>query len=395
LLGLLAETTAVQAVGTMAVLAIPAVAPKVAQALEVPASLVGYQVSVLYLAAMLSSLVAGTFVVRWGPCRTSQASMLLMSAGCTLAGSAHVATVLLGSVMIGLAYGTINPASSDLLMRYAPAAQRNLYFSIKQTGVPLGGMAIGLLGPALAIAVGWNAPFWMVAAAGVALALAAQPVRGVLDAYRDPFRKLSSLSFAGFRTLGRRRALLRLALASFFLSAAQLCLMAFLVVLLVEEVHFDLIAAGMILAGVQVAGAFGRIFWGVLADKVGSGLAVLLSLSVIMMISAGAVIEVSPQWSTAAVTAIFVVLGLTAVGWNGVYLSEIARLSPPQAIGGTTGAAMFFTFMGVVVGPPVFSALHNVIGGYARSYALLVVFGLVAAALVSGVRNIAPPTSRL
>jgi MFS family permease len=384
---LLAETTAVQAVGTMAVLAIPAIAPKVAEALQLPASLVGYQVSMVYLAAMLSSLVAGTFVVRWGPCRTSQASMLLTSAGCALASSAHIATVLAGSVMIGLAYGTINPASSDLLMRYAPAARRNLYFSIKQTGVPLGGMVIGLVGPALAIAAGWNAPLWMVAAAGIVLALAAQPTRALLDAHRDPFRKFSSLSFAGFRTVAKRRALLQLALASFFLSAAQLCLMTFLVVLLVEEVHFNLVAAGMILAGVQATGALGRIFWGMLADRVGNGLAVLLTLCLIMAVSAGAVIGLSPQWSAAAVTAIFVVLGLTAVGWNGVYLSEIARLSPPRAIGSTTGAAMFFTFMGVVVGPPFFSALHNVLGGYARSYSLLVVFALAAALLVASVRK--------
>ena len=65
-----------------------------------------------------------------------------------------------------------------------------------------------------------------------------------------------------------------------------------------------------------------------------------------------------------------------------MFLSEIARLSPPRAIGSTTGAAMFLTFMGVVAGPPLFAAVQSLLGSYARSYALLVAFALVAAALI-------------
>ena len=81
LIGLLAETTAIQAAGTMGVLIIPAIAPEVAQAVGVPASAVGYQISVLYVAGMVSSMIAGSLVARFGPCRTSQVAMMLMAAG--------------------------------------------------------------------------------------------------------------------------------------------------------------------------------------------------------------------------------------------------------------------------------------------------------------------------
>ena len=143
-LGLLAETTAAQALGTMAVLTVPAIAPEVAAALGVAPGLVGGQIGLVYLAATLSSLGAGSAVAAFGPWRTSQVAMLLAAGGTLLASVPQFLTLALGSVSIGLAYGLLNPASSDLLARHAPPARRNLVFAIKQTGVPLGGVGAGL-----------------------------------------------------------------------------------------------------------------------------------------------------------------------------------------------------------------------------------------------------------
>src|SRR6266700_5380241 len=235
LTGLLAETTAIQAVGTMAVLVVPTIAPKIAEMIGIPAGQVGFQISLLYLAAMFGSLSAGTWVARLGPCRTGQTAMLLTAMGCMLLAAGNLATLLAGSLVIGAAYGIINPASSDLLMRHVPAARRNLFFSIKQTGVPLGGMIIGLVAPVTAPRLGWSAPLWIVAAAAAALALLSQPHRAIWDAHRDLSAKLSGLSLTGFRTVAKNQALLRLASVSCCFAAIQLCLLAFLVVLLVEE----------------------------------------------------------------------------------------------------------------------------------------------------------------
>jgi predicted MFS family arabinose efflux permease len=394
LVGLIAETTAIQAVGTMAVLVVPAIAPKIAQTIGVPAGRVGFQISLLYLAAMFGSLAAGTLVARLGPCRSGQIAMLLTAAGSILAAIGNLVTLLLGSLVIGAAYGIINPASSDLLIRNVPPARRNLFFSIKQTGVPLGGMIIGLLAPWTALRVSWSAPLWIVAASAVALAAASQPHRAGWDAHRDASVKLSGLSVGGFRSLAQSPALVRLACASFCFAAIQLCLLAFLVVLLVEELGFDLISAGAILAAVQVVGALGRILWGIVADRLRNGLAVLLGLALLMALSSAAVVGLSPAGPKFLIIAVFQVLGISAVGWNGVFLSEIARLSPPRAIGLTTGAAMFVTFMGVVAGPPVFSALQSLLRSYAWSYALLVVLALIAAVLIRAAQKAARGSRR-
>ena len=75
------------------------------------------------------------------------------------------------------------------------------------------------------------------------------------------------------------------------------------------------------------------------------------------------------------------------MGWNGVYLSEVARLSPAHAVGAVTGSAMCVTFAGVVVGPALVSTLHDLAGSYARGYWLLVAFSLAGAGCVAAARR--------
>jgi MFS-type transporter involved in bile tolerance (Atg22 family) len=69
-------------------------------------------------------------------------------------------------------------------------------------------------------------------------------------------------------------------------------------------------------------------------------------------------------------------LGGTAIGWNGVQLSEVARHAPAGAAGAVTGASGFITFSGVVAGPPLFALLAAVTGSYRTGF---VVFGLASA----------------
>src|SRR5262249_40658435 len=158
------------------------------------------------------------------------------------------------------------------------------------------------------------------------------------------------------------RKLLWLSLSSFCFAAVQLCVIAFLVALLVEELGFSLVNAGIILAAVQICGAAGRVLWGAAADKLRDGMPVLFGLGVMMSAASLAVVAFVSAWPTFLIPVPFLILGLSAAGWNGVYLSEVARHSPVHAVSATTGAAMFFTFAGVVICPPVFSLLHGVLG---------------------------------
>ena len=145
--------------------------------------------------------------------------------------------------------------------------------------------------------------------------------------------------------------------------------------------------ATAVLAAAQVSGAVGRILWGAAADRLRDGLLVLLGVAGLMAAGSAAVTALSAAWPVPLMAGSFMLLGATAVGWNGVYLSEVARLSPAHAVGAVTGSAMCVTFAGVVVGPALFSALHDLAGSYARGYWLLVAFSLAGAGCVMAARR--------
>lgn len=382
----LAETLSVQALGTMAVLVLSAIAPAAALSLGVPARFIGYQITIIYFAGMASSLVAGSLVARHGGCRMGQVAMAVTAVGCLLASAGGIPAIVAGSVLIGIAYGLINPAASELLIRHAPPRRRNLIFSIKQAGVPLGGIAVGAIGPWIALRFGWYSALWAVAGACLVAMAAAQAGRRALDHPEARPRAAFVLPAASLGRVFRDPSLRWLALSSFCFSAVQLSVVAFLVTLLVEERSVSLVTAGLALAAVQFSGAFGRVLWGAVADALRNGLAVLALLAAIMTVAAGA-IALATDMPVAVLLVLLVVLGLTANSWNGVYLSEVARLSPAGSVGATTGAAMFFTFTGVAVGPSLLSQLHDVFGGYQRSYALVAAFAAAAACFIALVRR--------
>jgi MFS family permease len=162
-----------------------------------------------------------------------------------------------------------------------------------------------------------------------------------------------------------------LSVSGFCFAAMQLCLTTFAVALLVEDLGFGLIVAGGVLSAVQAAGFAGRIAWGWLADRLGNGLMVLLGAACVTTAGALATSALSAGADSRVVSVILVGFGFAAIGWNGVFLAEIARRSSPLSIGSATGAALVFTFAGVLAGPPAFTLLHGFIGSFTTTFATM------------------------
>ena len=83
------------------------------------------------------------------------------------------------------------------------------------------------------------------------------------------------------------------------------------------------------------------------------------------------------HWPTYALLMIFAAFGAGAIGWNGVFLAEVARRAPPGAVSGATAAATFLTFAGILTGPTVFSVLIQSGVGFAHAFAILAVPALL------------------
>ena len=378
----LTSMLAIQALVSAAALTVPVFAVVAAADLGLPARWVGAYVGLIYAGAMFSSVLGGVLVLRFGAVGVSQVCLLLAAASLSLTATAWLPAVVVATLVMGAAYGPPTPASSHILARHTPDRFMPLVFSIKQTGVPLGGALAGMMVPPLVLAYGWRGAAIAVAALCVLTAVLLQPLRAGLDADREPGRRLGANPMAPLRRVLADRVLRRLAFLSFLYSSVQMSFIAYLVTYLVEAVELDLIVAGMIFAGAQTAGVFGRVLWGALTGVVGSARMMLVIIGFLSAAGALATASFAPNWPPGAIFAVAVLFGTTAIGWNGVFLAEFARLCPPGQAGLLTGGSGFITFGGVVVTPPLFGAWVGFSGSYSSAFIILGIVAVLGAVLM-------------
>ena len=364
--------TLIQVIATTSVLGLTALTPHVAADLGIGEHWIGYQISLTYAAGMVSSALAGSFVLRHGPERVEQLALVLFGAGFLALATGRLPMILLASIAIGIGYGFNNPAASEMLSRVTVRRKRNIVFSIKQSGVPLGGVLAALALPIAADRLGWRLALGVGSVVPILFAIGLthhgeRPERS----RRHGARALWHRCRAEQRAVFRSPKLTVLVTLGFLYSAMQLSVSAFAVVSLVEAGRWSPFGAGAVAAATQLAGAFGRIFWGWVADRIG-GFRILALIGF-----ASGLLCLGLVWLPAMPAEMqalnFVLLGSVSIGWNGVLLAETARYAPPGEVGATTGAVLVYTFIGVIVGPSSFALLYGVLHRYG------LVFGLFAA----------------
>ena len=155
-------------------------------------------------------------------------------------------------------------------------------------------------------------------------------------------------------------------------SAVQVCLTSYIVTFLTGDLRWTLVAAGVALG--RGAGRRRRR-----PRRSGA------SSPIAAAMRARCWSRWPPRWRCAAspsacwrpaiaarwVIGVLVVYGATAIGWNGVFLATVARLVPPQQAATATSGSLFFTYFGVVVGPPLFGAVAAGAGRLGIGFLLL------------------------
>ena len=368
---------------------LPTIAPKLAEVLALDAALVGYQVSILFGGAVVGTLFGVSLTQRYGACRTMQTSLTLSATGILLMIVPSLLAIVAGSLIAGFGQGILNSATAHLLVAHTPPGRRNLLFSIKQSGVPFGGMLVALSAPAIALALGWQWALLFVAATIAVLLALLQPVRAAWDADRDPRADASPQKFGGVPLVMREPAIRWVSLAGLLFAAMQRCIITFTVVYLVAERGYSLIDAGVMLSMLHVGGICGRLAWGWIADHY-SSTGVLLVIAAISIAATVALMALDDAWPRAATYVLFFVFGSAALGWNGVLHAETARLSPPGMASVVAGGSTFFVFGGVLIGPSVFAATYGVSGSYSASFILVALAAAAGAVLLVLARRSAP-----
>jgi MFS family permease len=359
----------VAAVASMAVFSVAVLAPEAAPAIGFDPAYIGGFNAVVYLFAMFIGTITGVFVERYGAIRVSQVALLAAGAGILLLALVSPFSALLSAICLGIAYGPLNPASANVLIKVGNPRWWPLIFSIKQTGIPLGGMLAGALTPWLAAVWGWQGAACIIAGLALLSLLLAQPLRRSIDADRKPGKTLADISVTKpLKMVFSERLLRGLTMVGFVYAGCQVSVGAFYVVYLVHDLDMALTRAGFLFAVLQLGGVCGRIIWGSLAGRwmAPNQLLAVLGLLTAICLVITTVITLSWPWWQLAILGF--VLGASSFGWNGVFLSEVARLAPEGKAGEITGGVQFVMFGGVVVVPPCFSLIVTLSQSYTIAF---------------------------
>jgi MFS family permease len=333
-------------------------------------SWVGYLSAVNIVGALLALTVGIGIQRRVGGVRTLQWSLLIGSGTLLLYLVPSIGLALIASACVGLSSGTANPAGSEVLTRLTPREHRNLVFSIKQAGVPLGGMLGGLAIPPLIEAMGWRLGAVVVAAVCIVATLATWPFQSKIDlppGERVPrmvtgFRLTDIL--VPLRSLSHGDRLWRTSWVGGLLAVPQAAWITFVVTYLVIVLGQSLSVAGLVFAVMQFTSMIGRVLLGWIADHVMSSTRTLLISSFCSAVCTILLGLSSSAWPIWAFVVLAAFAGISVSAWNGVQIAEVARRSPPELIGETAAGSVIMIFAANMLTPVIFAAFVAATGRY-------------------------------
>lgn len=378
----LAATLAMQTLATMAAYSLPAAAPAVARDIGVDSSLIGFFVSLIYGISILSAVLSPGFIHRLGGVRVGQLVLLAVLAMLATTATGSLAAIVLGAVLLGFGYGATAPVSTHVLVPLTPVSKLNLVLSIRQIGVPLGGVLGSLIVPPLVLLIGWRPALLLQLIPVLILIGALEVVRRRWDAHTDARRPLFQGSWMlALRVLIDNRGIRRLSMAAFIFSGIQLSFIAFMTVHLTQVTDLDLVTAGQVLATYQIFGVVSRPIWGWCADNLLQALRLLVVLGLVMGLAAVAAGQIASDWPLWSILLVAAVGGATASGYTGLAYSELARQGGDQRTEATAaGSAVMFA--GVMLLPSSFGVAVSLLGSYMVAYAALGVLAWVGACIL-------------
>jgi ACS family hexuronate transporter-like MFS transporter len=369
-------------------LAIPPLIPFFQPELELTYSQVGSIMSFLYLGAILMSLPAGWITDRLGVKKTIVFSLIFSGFFVALLGfiGSYLAAVFF-TFLVGLGYGMSNPPTTKGIMVLANDGNRGLAMSAKQTGVPIaGGLAAAVL-PPLALLISWKFSFVLAGATILLAALLSQVLYRSAKEQNPLSRPVAEeVPRREWRKILKNRNMILLSVAGAFCALVQSSLFTYTILYLKDARGFELIRAALCLTLMNGGGILGRIFWGILSDRLFKGSRkIVLQLLVALIFLITLVLGLDLPLSPLVLTAILFVLGASAIGWNGVYHAFIGEMSGKEMAGRATGVAMAIVFMGGVMGPILFGRIVDAYHSYRAAWFFLcaamagafVVYGLI------------------
>ncbi|CAN0332697.1 unnamed protein product, partial [Discosporangium mesarthrocarpum] len=349
--------TIAQVALSWAVFASPVLALQALDDLGLPSVWIGLQPPLMFGTALVTSMLVSPLTASVNAMRLTQVLLLVSAVGAALIGSGSLILAAIGSALVGAGLGPATAASSHILSKVTPQRLQPAIFSIKQSGVTAGGAIAGLAGPFIMGLWDWQAALFAVAIACAATAVLLHPFRRRYDRYADPNAGRRTEFIGPLRTLLTTPTLRWMSCGVIAMLVTQYGLITFLTIYLQEGIGLSVIVAGSVFAAAQAAGGVGRVAFGFVASHLAPPLIVLGGLAGCAAASAVATALFTPDWPLAAIYGVCVVFGACALGWNGVFIAETSRLSPPGEVGRIIGAISAIVFAASIGGPVLFTGV--------------------------------------
>jgi MFS family permease len=370
---ILALGTGAQAAYSAVFLGIPVLAPALRAEYGLTLPQIGLVIATANVGAVVTLLPWGLLADRTGERAVLSAG--LAGASAALVGAAFApsfAVLVVALTVAGASGASVNAASGRAVMGWFAASERGFALGIRQTAVPIGGIAAALALPPIAGA--WQVRGGLVALACGCFAAAMAGARGLREA-PDSGEELGEIGHPL-----RDGRMWRLSMGSSLVIAAQASILGFAVLFLHGERDLSTAAAGGVFALTQLIGAGLRVAAGRWSDRVGIRVAPLRQLATALAIAmvATAALTSAPL---AVLLPALVVAGALSLSWNGLSFTAAAELAGRARTGAALGFQQTALSVSYAATAPVFAAVVDA-GSWRLGFALAALMPVAGASLL-------------
>lgn len=343
-------------IDALTVRSIALLAPFLRSGLNISVAQFGYVIGSLTLGTLLVVLPVGSLSDRVDARKFFPIILIGVGLGFFIVSiQTAFAGLLAAMFVLGIMRAGIIPLVNRMITGRFERAQRGATMGIIYAAVPLGGFLGAVVLPALSEAYTWNTAYrvlGIIAIAGGWLSRNRIPPDSSVSTTHLVKQDRSSLRSKGFLILA----------AVYGLYALSLSADGFVTLYLVDVVAISAVAAGVFFGLIQLTGIGGRVFWGVLADRVFYNnrwwlLAIVNWLTVVAFILLTRLNSSSASWMIAVV---MILIGLSVASSWGILSTVLGDVVKISSIAIATSVIYFITNIADVAGPILFgSALES------------------------------------
>ena len=343
--------------------------------LGVSAAVAGIAVSSFAFGKIFGSYAAGVAADRLGERRVIVSGAVAVGVLTIVAASAPYLLVFFVLFFAGLASSTSTPAGGRIVLLAFPRERHGLALSIRQCGIPAGGLFAAAVLPWLAHMWSWR---WALACAGVVTIIAVLPLS---FSPVERGEELEAQNLEGpTEHPARDRNIRLLTLWGCLVVTGQYTILAFLALDLHENAGLSLVAASLLVSIANAVGIIGRVVWGSVSDHALSrGRKPLLMLLNATGLLAALALLLTPRSAPIGVFAVVAALGgFALIGYQGLWITLLAEMAGPRRVGAATGFAVTFVQISIALTPPLYGLVADVSGTYRSVWGVLVCVLLLA-----------------